>query len=489
MDSSLILITVAQAAQQSVSQGVAPLTAQPNVAAAPASNGVLTIGWAFFLLAIVIGGVTLGFVYFFFRTKRRDWSAAYSLLSGGFASGFFGALGSQIKGLAFTITWAEGAVVSLALFVGWFVVWSLIAVVLYEIFIVSPLRNRFGAAIGVQARLDLIEGIDSLRKNVSKLSSFNSADKVWDEFSCAFNEVSLSLEPAVRTAKLNASGLHLMQLLKPGTTSYEEVVAMLRKAIATEVNAFCARLSHSTLNFTVWRVAKDRDELEHILSLPVEPGHEAGYGKKTPLPIWSDSHKSHHGSLAAKVMLNGKFDAMTEEVGWDEKWPRRHLGSDYSSVAAMPIPCDSDSDSPWAVVCVENRDGALPLTSNAMRQLLAWIARAVQTTEWKTRLRTIDETRQIAENQRTGLAGSGISPSGGRLSSPAAATPPGVKSKGDLKDFGVNGVPMNPVSSAAQPFFTNEPKMERPGETGTRPGDKAISKVTEGDEVVEGGES
>lgn len=356
----------------------------------PSYVGVLEISWQLVATAIclfiIATGLSAAAVFFLAKSQKSPTSFVQSLGLGSLASGATAGLGTKIAGFPFNLTWAQAALFSAACFVFMFLFWCGLLVLWFYLKIVRPLEHRFGKPLGIRVWVEAFSGIEPLRNWLARTVRSVEADEVWDEFACAYHEVSTILDglPA-------GSGLQT-QFAAIGEDAHEDSIRLLRATLEKAILVLGSRLSRTTLNFTIWRVHQDGDHLEHLLSIPVEPSHEAGHGTKSSLDIWADPmSRCEPGSLAAGAMLRSRYVTLTPHEL--RSLPQRNLGKKYDAVGAMPVPCDRGQGPPWAAVCVENREGGLPLESNSMRLLLGGIARVVHATAPLLFVEDIEGTR------------------------------------------------------------------------------------------------
>lgn len=265
----------------------------------------------------------------------------------------------------------------------WFIVglflWLAMALLFVRFVVVARILHRFGELQGLKAWLSLIAGVDPLRQYMDATVRSLNADEAWDEFACAALHVHQQFEESDRLANKTLVALGTLPPVNSSAhqkLEYDEAVCLVRDALVVPVQQLAARLSLTRLNFTVWRVHPTLDKLEHLASFPSDSGVGAGYPRRRMLAIWTTPGRSQMGSFGAKVMHEGEYEILHER-DLPDNWERRQLGRAYQEVAAMPIPCDGAGSLKWGVVCVEARDGAIPLNSKAMRLLVGQITRII----------------------------------------------------------------------------------------------------------------
>ncbi|MCC7388135.1 MAG: hypothetical protein IT431_05135 [Phycisphaerales bacterium] len=405
----------------------------PTGQAETAMSQGLAVGWVYvFFILLGLAG-SLAAIAYAVKVRRKATALVQAISAGGVLSSGSAALGWQIAGVAAPITWAEAAVVTGIAFFGGTIFWLIAAAVIVQRMIVTPIAHRFGPAYGVRTWIEFLGGIDPLRDWINRAVSAIDADQTWDEIACAAVEVHRSIDGLTEGSALASKAVEYSALRRGSVTRTDLAIAWVAEAVGPPVRLLVSKLTRSTLNFTVWRVHPEQDCLEHLLSLPVEPGQEAGYGRKADLPIWTSSGRSQSGSLAAEAMLEGRY-RWVRSTDCRKSWPTRSLGKSYDAVAAMPVPSDRPEDDPWAVICIESRNGALPLDSNTVRTLMGALARTLDALGPMVRRRTIGDVRNNITRPMTVPRPSSDSTARLRGSSMARPGLPGSSEPGGRRD-------------------------------------------------------
>lgn len=364
-----------------------PVAIDPAVAAeapAPVYVSVATTKVFFFVVGF---GLSLPIILYAIRRRREAASLLKAIAAGGVSSGIVASIATQLSALPGKPTLAEAFVLTTIWFVVGIVFWSVACAFLFWLAVYRPCRLRLGGVQGVRSLVAFWSGVEPLSEWSQTIAGNWEANKDWDEFACALEEVSRDLQKAAEYAGPSAL---VLSALGPANQDDRRraAIAVIHEAIDNHIEKLCARLARTTLNFSIWRVDESGDCLEHLVSLPIEHGHEAGHGHKGALPVW-DKRKSHTASLASTAMKQRTYRWMNEG-SIERHWDRRNLGKYYDEVAAMPVPCDGDGEAPWAVVCVERRDGIVPLSSHSVRVVVGALARLVATTKSSVAVRDID---------------------------------------------------------------------------------------------------
>lgn len=362
------------------------------------------------LLAFVSVGVFAGAstIYFLLRSPQPLWQGAKALLTGSTVSTILAAAGTKIAGGAIEITWFQAGCISFVSYTGSVIICALGAGVLYWYVLGRQLRVKRGMDYAVLGLTELAGGFKRFADLLRQSAADAHADEVWDEFAVAI----WSLRDKLKDAENAVSG----GWAPPG---YENLLAYtsvmsgivspakgarvasesVRVVLSPTISELCARLCHSTLNFTVWRLSDDLRTLEHVASLPIDIAHSPGVPPKDRLPVWEDSTHAKAGSLAGSAVLRRRYQVIHSGEPLDG-WPERGLGSKYHSVAAMPIPAEGEEGDCWGVVCVESRAGSLPLKSKLMAELLRMISCTVNTQQASLRVAEVKQKEGGAEIQR-----------------------------------------------------------------------------------------
>lgn len=334
---------------------------------------------------MAVVGVLLGAaaVLFFARFRQKAYALLGSIIAGGFTSSVVGALGSRIAGIGFRLTVAEASLFILT----WFAIGVFISLVLGYYWIdrkfVAPLVRKYGPLTGARTWAEFWAGPEMFQKWIERTTRMEDADPAWDQFACATrvlhdemgNNLPIELSAFSLSALSSKPGVH-------GDVQNEvNAIRTLRDVLGPPIESFCARLDLTTFNFTVWRISRSNSTLEHLVSIPMDHGHESGHGHPAPLPMFGPQGRSQAGCLAAKALMDGVYRSLSPDCPGEAHWPARQLGSSYDSVGAMPVPCDGTNQSPWAVVCVERRGGTIPVSSHAVRLVVGALANAVNVLE------------------------------------------------------------------------------------------------------------
>lgn len=339
--------------------------------------------------------IAFGAMYFVAKTRTKPASVVTAIISGGMSSSTLGAVGTTLAGMHLSISWVEAATVSLLSFCVSFVFWGLGALWMFNRQVLVPISNRFGAHVRARLWIELWVGVESFRTWLARVVHLADGDKVWDEFAASLPSVIRDLDGTPGGAEITAG---VIAALRGGNSApqSESAVKLLGKALSPGINTLVSRLSETTLNFSIWRVSRSGTDVEHLLSLPVEPADGSGHRQKETLPIWVDLARSRPGSVAGDALICRSFTAHTAS-DFPEGWPVRRLGRIYDACAAMPIPCEGFGDgaqAPWGVVCVESRAGGLPLKSDSVQLLMSHIAAAVARAAPNLRLAVVDQVKQ-----------------------------------------------------------------------------------------------
>lgn len=346
--------------------------------------------WGFFALFGFVASIPA--LYYAVKLRENAMSLAQALGGGAVTStglaAFGAALGAQIEGVTPNITWAEAAVLAGLGFLVGSILCPCAGILAIWVMVIRPIGRRFGAKQAARGWVELFSGSKPLIDWSRELVRAIDVEEAWDEFACAAQDVHDRFEHAPGEAQM------LMKLFGKVTTQqsndkYEQqAIRLVRNLLEPLIKTLTARLTRTTLNFTVWRVHENENALEHLISFPMEISSE----KKDPLPIWSDTRKADTACLAADAMRRRKYMVVYADEQWPTHWHRRRLGESYDAVGCMPIPNDHEDRSPWGVLCIEIREGAISLRSDAMRLLAGRLAEAVERSEKYIRKRSLDDT-------------------------------------------------------------------------------------------------
>lgn len=407
---------------------------------------------AFALIGALLAVAVLGYL---FRTQRNPTTLLKALGGGSISAAGLGAMGTRVAGLEAEVTWTEAALVTTSAFVVICGILTITLLFLFWLMIVRPIKRRLGAQHATRVWVEFLAGMDPLKDWIRETIRTVQADQAWDEFTCGFAEVIEELNDLERHQEVLGGTVAIMKATSPSEARADEMsIKVLKDMLGRTIEHLSSRMTQTTLNFTVWRVATGAPELEHLLSLPVDHGHELGHGHKPRLPVWHRNvSRDANGCLAAAAMLAAEYmmtkalpDKNDKSTQFSRRWPRRQLGIKYDAIAAMPVPCDGGDVRPWAVICVESRDGSLPLEGHAIRMLMGLLARVVDATRPLLFRRTIDDTRwdSAADHPAKTKVDTRKEPTVSSPASTAFRVPPGsvsAESGASLSDASIEGKP------------------------------------------------
>lgn len=342
-----------------------------------------------FAIGFVIGMTTLVYVL---KDRRDKWAPIKSLAGGTISAGALAALSTKIAGIrTVDLTWMEAVVLSGGGVLSGIVFMGVTAAIYFHVLILRPIQSRYGRAESARIRVAFWSGTIALRQLLSMTIDQKSSDEAWDEFCIALIEVvnKFSVDGA------NSSDSELMaKMIDKGLVDEKArellTVNALDKLFKPPIERLSARLNHTRLNFSVWRIDADEPRLEHLMSFPSEVQH----AHKDPLPIWKDSRtQADCASVGARSILEHAFVANTTEEAQSQKYNLRGMGLRYDEVAGIPLAPSGDRGSAWGVICVEKRGGVIPLKSETVKMILGRLAEVLGPSERILKRRTLKELR------------------------------------------------------------------------------------------------
>ncbi len=374
------------------SGGVAtPVSTGSAPTSLPAGAGLAPVWVYLFLIGF---GVCLSVAAFVLALRGRQdrWALIKSVAGGTLTSGAVAALGNEIGGLSgVRLTWMEAAIVSGLGFLGGFVLVAIIFLIGFHVWIIVPLRRRYGDAYAAEVRIAFFGGQIPLNDMVNVARRQEQIDEAWDEFCLAVVDALQAMLPPVKDVTRLVSGFTLAFRGKdnPAIRSIGEqpTFDFLSSVFERPLAVLSSRMSNTKFNFTLWRIDELDGTLEHMATFP----RRAQPTFKEPLPIWKDRTRSAVATLAGKSMLVHQYLTLRADQVADEKLIPRGLGTRYEEIACMPVPPRGVHGCPWAVLCLENRGGLIPLRSDTVQHLMGKLADAVAVCEPMFKRRTIGE--------------------------------------------------------------------------------------------------
>ena len=347
---------------------------------------LVSVGALFAVIA-----VTLAFKY------RRNLPSSIGYLGGGVSvTAVLSAMGTQINGLPIQLSIAGAIAIAGTSFITTSLAASLALLVFIHWVIISPIRKRYSYLDGAKAWAIILSGRQSISEWLRHGHEAEAVDRAWDEFACVISEVRPSLEDDLAD---DAGGF--LQLLREATNgdpeqppvALQEIFALISEAFELTVCEITQRLTLTTLNFTLWRIDEDKKSLAFIQEFPARFAEPHTGRRRDNLPIWKGPFHVFSGSAASYAMLTEQY-VVVHERDVHLNWERRQLGRMYKEIGCLPLPWDGSSP-PWGVLCVENRQGLVPLKSNAVRAMMTQLGTAIVSVSPTSRLGNIDESRPV----------------------------------------------------------------------------------------------
>lgn len=352
------------------------------------------------IYATLIGfGVLVSFaaLYYALRTRKSPLSYIKGLIGGIASSSTLAAISTQIGGLQQSrLTWIEAGIVAAGGFIIGAILFGVLFVVLANHWIIKPLKTRYGVGYAIRVKLALFSGVEPIADLLKGIARRSDTDAVWDEFCVAVTDMSLEMRNEVVEDMVDLFSLGMGE-----NYDAEDAIQILRDLLEPHLQSLAAKLSRTTLNFTVWRINESDRSLDHLASFPDGNLHMAKKG----LSIWKDPKQMiEPGSLAGRALLENQYchvRAGEKDSAYCEK---RRLGTAYDAVGCIPISQRPLSEAPWGVLCVESRDGTIPLDSHSVRHLMGRLAGLVGSLSPAIANRTIDEVRFFRDGRTISVA-------------------------------------------------------------------------------------